>query len=767
MKKNYFFTLLLTLCFSALTFGQVSLPHYESFDYTVAADLSAQTNWENYSGSSNPIDIVSGSLSYSGLASSTGNSINMVGGSEDSRILFNEVTSGEVYVSFLMNVTDISNMSDFTDGGYFAILGSSTNSFRSRFWVKPTVDASSTTVDFAYTTSSSGSGFGQTQNINGVVLVVLSYNVDTGVANGWINPASADFAAGSAPTPDFTNTDGSPTTIDRFLLRQDSTGETPNMLIDELRIGSTWAAVTPSGSVSTDPALTINAPSNNQVFPATTTDVNVAFTVENFNLSGDNGSEMTDNTGDGYILGTLTKDGVLDGTKNIFSTTTLVESVTPGSTYIITAELVDNSGNSLSPQVEKTVTFSVELPCDLTLGTITAVCDVAPATTYTGSIAFTGGNTGVDYTITAPAGVTVGGDDPDTAASGVITFSGIAQGADAMINISGDATSSCDFDRTFFNPICTTLPISDDFNYTVGANLSDSDAWSDLNSGDNIVVASGNLDYSGLVSSTGNSITFDENGAEAFTQFADITSGSVYASFLFKVTGFQTNGSPDLTDGGYFAALASSTSAYDARLWVRPNPDTAGTTFDIGFGHESSNPTFTTETYNVGDVIFVVMSYDLDNSQTNVWINPATASFGLTAPTATITTTDNFPASEINTFILRQDSDKETPFFQVDELRVDSTWASVTPSAVASVGRDNIEGFATYPNPITDKRFTISTSSSNKKKVEVYNVLGKKVFATTFSGLKKEVDVTSINTGVYILKVTENGKTATKKLVIR
>ena len=767
MKKNYFLTLLLTFCFATVAFSQVTLPHYEAFDYTVATDLSAQTNWESYSGSSNPIDIVAGSLTYSGLAAPAGNSINMVGGSEDSRILFNEVTSGEVYASFLLNVTDISNMTDFTDGGYFAIFGSTSNSFRSRLWVKPTVDASSTSVDFAYTTSSSGSGFAETQNLNGVVLVVISYNVDTGVANGWINPLSTDFEAGTAPTPDFTNTDGSPTSIDRLLLRQDSTGETPNMLIDELRIGTTWASVTPSGSVSTDPALSINAPSNNQVFPATTTDVNVTLTVDNFTLSGDNGSEMSDNTGDGYILGTLMKDGVLDGTKNIFSTTALIESVTPGSTYILTAELVDNSGASLSPKVEETVTFSVELPCDLTLGSINVVCDASPATTYMGSIDFTGGNTGVNYTITAPAGVTVGGDNPDTVASGTITFSGIVQGADAMINITGDATSSCNFDRTFFNPVCVTLPILEDFDYTVGANLSDDDDWTDANSGDNIVVASGNLDYTGLTTSTGNSITFSEGGAEAYTQFADVTSGSVYASFLFKVTGFQTNGSPDLTDGGYFAGIASSTTSYDARLWVRPNPDTAGTTFDIGFGHESSNPTFTSGTYNVGDVIFVVMSYDIDNAQTNVWINPAAASFGLTAPAATISTTDNFPATEINTFILRQDSDRETPFIQIDELRIDTSWAIVTPSAVASVERDSIEGFSTYPNPIKDKRFTISTSNSDKKEVVIFNVLGKKVFSSTFSGLSKEIEINSINSGIYILKVTENGKTATKKLVVR
>lgn len=767
MRKNYFLTLVFTL-FTAFAFAQVSLPHYEAFDYTVGTDLSDQTNWEVYSGgTTNPIDVVAGNLMYSGFADPAGNSINMVGGSQDVRIFFNEVTTGEVYISFLMNVTDISNMTDFTDGGYFAIFASTTNSFRSRLWVKPTVDASSTTVDFAFGPASSGTGFGQTQNLNSVILVVMSYNVDTGVTNAWINPSDTDFGAGTAPTPDFTETDGSPTTIDRLLLRQDSTGETPNMLLDELRLGATWASVTPAGSTSTDPSIVFNAPSNNQVFDASTTQVPVTLTIENFTLSGDNGSGMSDGTGDGFIRTVLQESGQPDENADFFTDMPPAIDVVPGRTYTVTAELVDNSGNSLSPVASATVTFSVELPCDLVLGTISTVCDASPATTYVGSIEFTGGNTGVDYTITAPAGVMVGGDDPDTVAAGTITFSAIDQGTDAMINISGDGTSSCNYDRTFFSPICITLPVTDAFDYTAGANLSDDDAWTDVNSGDNIVVAAGNLDYTGLQASTGNSITFSESGAEAFTQFADVTSGSVYASFLFKVTAFQTNASPDLTDGGYFAGLASSTTAYDARLWVRPNPDTSGTTFDIGFGHESSSPAVTTGTYNIDDVIFVVMSYDVDNGQTNVWVNPDASSFGTTAPTATINTTDNFPATEINTFIFRQDSDRETPFLQIDELRIDTSWAAVTPAdGTASVGENQIAGFAAYPNPVRGNRLTVTTNSTDTKKVDLFNVLGRRVFTQSFTGTSKEMTLSNLSSGIYILKVTEGNRIATQKVII-
>ena len=522
-----------------------------------------------------------------------------------------------------------------------------------------------------------------------------------------------------------------------------------------------------SGCIS-GAGILINSPSNNQVFEATTTDVSVSITISNFTLSADNGSGASDGSGDGYIKSTLTETGQTDQEELFFSATLDDIAVVSGRSYSLTLELVDNDGNSLSEQVSASTSFSVELPCALELGSINTACDDSPATTFSGSIAFTGGNTGVGYTITAPSGVTIGGDDPDTVAEGIITFSNMTQDTNVSVNISGDSTSGCDFDRTLYSPACALLPISDAFDYTVGANLSDDSGWTDVNSGDNIVVASGSLDYTGLAASTGNSITFDEAGKEAYTEFADITSGSVYASFLFRVTAFQTSTSPDLTDGGYFAALAGGTTSYDARLWVRPNPDTDGTTFDIGFGHESSNPTFTSETYDFGVVIFVVMSYDIDNGQTNVWINPDPSTFGDTAPTATINTTETSnAASKINLFILRQDSSGETPFLQIDELRINSSWASVTPaSGTASTSNNTINGFNVYPNPVKGNSLTVTTSSTEAKTVNIFNVLGRKIFSQRFSSMNKTMDISEISSGVYIMKVSEGNNIATKKLII-
>jgi hypothetical protein len=89
-------------------------------------------------------------------------------------------------------------------------------------------------------------------------------------------------------------------------------------------------------------------------------------------------------------------------------------------------------------------------------------------------------------------------------------------------------------------------------------------------------------------------------------------------------------------------------------------------------------------------------------------------------------------------------------------------------NATLSIVKNNaIAGFATYPNPVSKGILTISSASDSLKNITIFNLLGKQVLSSSFSGIQSNVDVSSISAGIYILKVTEAGKTATKKLVIR
>ena len=81
--------------------------------------------------------------------------------------------------------------------------------------------------------------------------------------------------------------------------------------------------------------------------------------------------------------------------------------------------------------------------------------------------------------------------------------------------------------------------------------------------------------------------------------------------------------------------------------------------------------------------------------------------------------------------------------------------------------QQNIEGLSIYPNPVNSgKTFIYLTSKRNlTKKIEFFNVLGKRVYSTILTG--KELNISNLSKGVYILKITENAISETRKLVIK
>jgi hypothetical protein len=96
--------------------------------------------------------------------------------------------------------------------------------------------------------------------------------------------------------------------------------------------------------------------------------------------------------------------------------------------------------------------------------------------------------------------------------------------------------------------------------------------------------------------------------------------------------------------------------------------------------------------------------------------------------------------------------------------------AQVTPRTSAdfiplSSAQFEIEGFKTFPNPVTNGILNIVSSLNDSKTVEIFDVTGKQVFNQTISN--QEVNLSNLKTGIYMLKVTENDKVATQKLMIK
>ena len=76
-----------------------------------------------------------------------------------------------------------------------------------------------------------------------------------------------------------------------------------------------------------------------------------------------------------------------------------------------------------------------------------------------------------------------------------------------------------------------------------------------------------------------------------------------------------------------------------------------------------------------------------------------------------------------------------------------------------------IKGFELYPNPVSDGIIRINTFKNAERTVDIYDVLGKLVFFKTTK--KNLIDVSTLKSGVYIIKVYEQGSSATRKLIIK
>jgi hypothetical protein len=76
-----------------------------------------------------------------------------------------------------------------------------------------------------------------------------------------------------------------------------------------------------------------------------------------------------------------------------------------------------------------------------------------------------------------------------------------------------------------------------------------------------------------------------------------------------------------------------------------------------------------------------------------------------------------------------------------------------------------IEGLNMYPNPVSNGKVYISTKNDSNKEIIIFDLLGKKVLQTLISS--KELNVSSLGPGVFIIKINEENATATRKLIVR
>src|SRR5690606_4533038 len=77
----------------------------------------------------------------------------------------------------------------------------------------------------------------------------------------------------------------------------------------------------------------------------------------------------------------------------------------------------------------------------------------------------------------------------------------------------------------------------------------------------------------------------------------------------------------------------------------------------------------------------------------------------------------------------------------------------------------DIENLTIYSNQVSHGKVYITARNNDPNHIEIYNVLGKSILTVTL--LQKELKVSRLKAGVYIIKVTENNTSSTENPVVR
>jgi hypothetical protein len=94
-------------------------------------------------------------------------------------------------------------------------------------------------------------------------------------------------------------------------------------------------------------------------------------------------------------------------------------------------------------------------------------------------------------------------------------------------------------------------------------------------------------------------------------------------------------------------------------------------------------------------------------------------------------------------------------------MEVDNIEASTTLSVKTAKQAD----FSIYPNPSKSKLNINLANQGNDAKVEVYDVLGKRIFTQSLTNLHSTINASSWNAGVYLVKITSGTGTQMKRFV--
>ncbi len=194
------------------------------------------------------------------------------------------------------------------------------------------------------------------------------------------------------------------------------------------------------------------------------------------------------------------------------------------------------------------------------------------------------------------------------------------------------------------------------------------------------------LYYPGLEASTGNRTTFVAGNTEDINKAITGITGTGYFSFILNVpstAGLHVNTGAGDYFIGFGGAAGNPMTSLASRVFIKAGA--TANTFILGLTNNSgtgTNTTWNSTEYPCGTSIFVVVKLDILTSpiSASMWINPIPGSSESAANT--LNNSGITALAAFGSIYLRQggNATSGTGNLQIDEIRVGSTWASVTPA---------------------------------------------------------------------------------------
>lgn len=173
-----------------------------------------------------------------------------------------------------------------------------------------------------------------------------------------------------------------------------------------------------------------------------------------------------------------------------------------------------------------------------------------------------------------------------------------------------------------------------------------------------------------------------------------------------------------------------------------------------------------------GAVSFIISSIQNGAPDGISLSNSSSTSVQFLSYEGTITAADGDSNSVLSVDIGTNENSSTPIGYSLEYNEGTSAWVTITNDSpgdlsqgpLLSTRKNKIKGFKLYPIPASNEFINISSYNKTDMKVTVYDLLGKQVITKMISN--DRLDVSMLNTGIYIMKAFQERSSTTKKIII-